>query len=97
MTDHIARVLEQAEKEAERLFNDRDDDMAACCPDVQYGFIRGAEWVAERLTRENVTKAVFPFFEYMDAEDEKTIDRVMELIASGVVTSEPSGNSEEFD
>ena len=81
MTDHITRVREQAEKTSREAygFNGvRGHDSRNGTR--RKAFIAGAVWLASRLTRENITKAVFPFFEFMDAEDEKTIDRVMELI-----------------
>lgn len=53
-----AGIRAAAQREAERAFNDGADDMSGCCPDVQYGFERGAEWAVNRVTptREQVAR-----------------------------------------
>lgn len=55
MTDHIARVREQAEREANR----RIDELGgtgdpAIRRFLTHEFIDGAEWIASRLTREKI-------------------------------------------
>lgn len=57
MSDHIADVRAQAEKEAERLWPSYRTVGFSGADDRQDAFIRGAEWLASRLTREKIAGA----------------------------------------
>ena len=58
MADHIAAVRAQAEKEAERLWPSYRTVGFSGADDRQDAFIRGAEWLASRLTREKIAIAL---------------------------------------
>ena len=58
MSDHIAAVRAQAKKEAERLWPSYRTVGFSGADDRQDAFIRGAEWLASRLTREKVAIAL---------------------------------------
>lgn len=65
MTDHIDRVREQAESEAERLWPTYPNGEAAritdpACWVKRKAYVRGQVALASRLTRENIAEALTP-------------------------------------
>lgn len=67
MSDHITRVREQAEKEAERRRANRKRHPENVSAESwsygnYFGFIDGAAWLASRLTRENIAYVIHPVY-----------------------------------
>lgn len=80
MSDHIAAVRAQAEKEAERLWPSYRTVGFSGADDRQDAFIRGAEWLASLLTREKIAEVVDED-RYYDRDQIGVLDRADAILA----------------